>query len=170
MLPPSTSRLILREATEDDAGFMLELLTEPSWKRFIRDHDVSTEAAALDYLKSNIISHYGDGYGFWIVEPRNLSQPAGVCGLIKRDHLNHPDIGFGFLEKHWGQGYAAEASQAVIVHAFEALELPILWAVTRPDNNSSIRLLTELGFQHSHQTTDHDSQVISVYELTGDRE
>ena len=165
MLPPSTERLILRQAVESDAAFMLKLLTEPSWKRFIRDHDVETKSAALSYLNNNIISGYGEGYGFWIVQEAKSNQPIGICGLIKRDYLEHADIGFGFLEQHWGKGYAAEASRAVISYAFQTLKLPTLLAITRPENRLSIRLLTQLGFRFLNERTDPAGQQVAVYDL-----
>ena len=168
MLPSDTERLIFREATGADAAFMLKLLNEPSWRRFIRDHDVVSEAAALDYLCNNIIACYGDGYGFWIVQPTGSAKPAGVCGLIKRDYLQHVDIGFGFLEEHWGKGYAEEAAQAVMRYAIDDLHLPILCAVTRPDNSQSIKLLHRLGFAFTHEMTDPIDQVVAVYEFKPD--
>ena len=165
MTPSSTTRLILREASEDDAAFMLRLLTESSWKRFIRRHDVDSEALAQDYLKTRIISGYGKGYGFWIVELRESGEAMGICGLIKRYYLEQVDLGFGFLEQYWGQGYAKEASQAAIGYAFETLKLPCLAAVTSPENTPSIRLLERLGFQLSGEMTDPDSERIAVYKI-----
>lgn len=144
---------------------MLELLTEPSWKRFIRQHNVDSEALAREYLNTRIISGYGDGYGFWIVEPRDLGKPIGICGLIKRDYLDQADLGFGFLEQYWGQGYAEEASQSTISYAFETLKLPFLAAITIPENAQSIRLLERLGFQLVGEVTDPDGERVTVYEI-----
>lgn len=165
MLPASTTRLILREADESDAAFMLNLLTEPSWKRFIRQHDVDSETLALEYLNTRIISAYGEGYGFWVVQLRDSGEAIGVCGLIKRDYLPQADIGFAFLEEHWSKGYAEEAARTTIEHTFESLELPCLSAVTIPENSQSIRLLEKLDFQFSLEMTDPNDELVAVYEI-----
>lgn len=144
---------------------MLQLLSEPAWKQFIRDHNVVSETGALEYLTSRIINQYGNGLGFWIVELTATEEPLGICGLIKRDYLDQVDIGFALLEKHWGKSYAVEAAQSTIEYAFNNLKLPRLLAITIPDNVRSIRLLNRLGFQLSAEKVDPDGQSISEFLL-----
>jgi len=65
---------------------------------------------------------------------------AGCCGLKPmQDDL---EIGFHFLPKFWGAGYASEAARAVIAHA----EGRTLFAGHHPENDASRTLLTRLGF------------------------
>jgi len=70
-----------------------------------------------------------------------------MCGLVKRDTLEHPDLGFAFLPEAWGKGYAFEAASAVLKHTQDALSLSRILAITNPDNDASIKLLGRLGFQ-----------------------
>ena len=72
--------------------------------------------------------------------------PIGICGILKRDQLPEPDIGFAFLPAYWSKGYAWEAASAVKAHARDALALARLLAIVSPSNDSSIRLLEKLGF------------------------
>ena len=72
--------------------------------------------------------------------------PIGICGILKRDELPEPDIGFAFLPAYWSQGYALESATAVRDYARDGLGLPRLLAIVSPSNASSIRLLERLGF------------------------
>jgi RimJ/RimL family protein N-acetyltransferase len=72
---------------------------------------------------------------------------VGMCGVLKRDTLPDPDIGFSFLPEFWSQGYALEAARAVMAHARETLGLGRILAITTRDNEPSMRLLARLGFR-----------------------
>ena len=79
------------------------------------------------------------------MELRETGEPIGVCGLLKRDSLTAPDIGFAFRPAYWSQGYAFEAASFVKDLARDAFKAPRLLAIVNPSNAPSIRLLTRLG-------------------------
>lgn len=161
----TTDRLLLREATLDDAGFMLRLLSEPAWREFIVDHDVTDEDGARAYLEQRIMSGYREGRGLWLMERLETSVPIGICGLVRRPFLEHTDLGFALLADYRAAGYAAEASRAVIDYARERLGLDTLLAITVPHNTKSIQLLQRLGFSFSEQTTNPDGEALSLFKL-----
>jgi len=145
-----TERLTLRHATPDDAAFILRLLNEPSFLRFIGDRGVRTLDDALGYIANRLVDSYErHGFGLWIVERKQEPGPIGICGLVKRDTLPDPDIGFAFLPEFWSAGYAYESALGVKRHALDVLRLPRLLAVTNADNASSIRLVEKLGLEFS---------------------
>jgi RimJ/RimL family protein N-acetyltransferase len=149
-----TDRLSLRHLEAADAAFMLQLLNDPSFIRNIGDRGVRTEQAARQYtLDGPIASYQRHGYGLYLVELKSTGEPAGICGLVKRDYLEDPDIGFAFLPAYWHQGYAFESAVAVKAHAFDVLHLPRLLAITSPGNSSSIRLLEKLGLGFQRMIT-----------------
>jgi RimJ/RimL family protein N-acetyltransferase len=76
----------------------------------------------------------------------NMGQLIGLVGLVKRDYLPEPDLGFALLDAYAGHGLAHEAACAVLPLA-RALGLKRLLAITDPDNHRSIALLQRLGFQ-----------------------
>jgi len=76
-----------------------------------------------------------------------VATPIGICGLLQRDTLAHPDIGFAYLPAFWGCGYGFEAAGAVLDNARQRLRLPQLLGLTSPDNVASIRLLEKLGLR-----------------------
>jgi RimJ/RimL family protein N-acetyltransferase len=142
-----TGRMALRKLTTDDAPFIRELVNEPSWIRFIGDRNVRSDDDARAYLVRGPIAMYErHGFGLWLCESRETGEPLGMCGLIKRDTLEDVDLGFAFLPRYWGQGYAHESAAAVLAYGREVLELDRIVAITSPDNEASIRLLEKLGF------------------------
>jgi len=149
-----TERLRLRELTVDDAAFVLELLNEPAWLRFIGDRGVRSLADARGYIESGPRASYArHGYGLYAVELLSQELPIGICGLVRRDSLPEADLGFALLERHWGHGYAPEASVAVLRHASAELGLRRVLAVTSPDNERSIRVLEDLDFAYEGRVT-----------------
>jgi RimJ/RimL family protein N-acetyltransferase len=132
----------------DDAEFILRLLNEPSWLRFIGDRGVRTLQDARDYILTGPVEMYARlGFGLYLVELKEGGSPIGICGLIKRDFLDDVDIGFAFLPEYWGQGYAYESASAVMAYGQRVLGLKRIVAITASDNHSSARLLEKLGLR-----------------------
>lgn len=143
-----TDRLTLRRLSTDDAPFIVELLNEPSFLRYIGDKGVRTEADACRYLEAGPLASYERfGFGLYQVDLKESGEPIGMCGLLKRDWLQDADIGFAFLPQFWAKGYAFEAATGVLVHARDALGLERVVAITSPDNVASMALLAKLGFR-----------------------
>ncbi len=140
-----TERLVLGELAEDDAPFVLELVNDPSWLRFIGDKGVRTLDDARAYIVEGPAAMYRRlGFGLWLVRLK-AGASIGICGLIKRDTLDHVDIGFAFLPAYWGQGCAREAAAASLAHGRDVLGLRRIVAITAIENASSIRLLERIG-------------------------
>jgi RimJ/RimL family protein N-acetyltransferase/uncharacterized damage-inducible protein DinB len=143
-----TDRLSVRQLDLDDAEFILGLLNEPSWLRFIGDKGVRTLDDARNYILNGPVESYRRfGFGLYVTQQKSDGAPIGLCGLLKRDVLPDADIGFAFLPAFWGKGYAHEAAAAVMEHGGTVLRLTRILAITDPDNERSIRLLEKLGMR-----------------------
>lgn len=142
-----TDRLVLRRLTPADAPFIVELLNDPDWIRYIGDRGVRTAEQAADYIERGPAAMYArHGFGLYLTELKDGGAPIGLCGLIRRDFLDDADIGFAFLPRYRGVGYAREAAEAVVRHA-AALGLRRLVAIATKDNERSARLLERLGLR-----------------------
>ena len=153
-----TKRLLLRPITVDDAPFILTLLNEPSFLRYIGDKQVRNLDDARQYILNGPVASYErHGFGLLLVELRDSHTPIGMCGLLKRDELPDPDIGFALLPDFWSKGFAFEAAAAVL----EDARLPRVVAITSLDNESSMNLLKRLGFRFERLTklTDQGEQL-----------
>ena len=143
-----TERLILRRLNVDDAAFILTLLNEPSFLRYIGDKKVRDLDGARQYILNGPVASYDrNGFGLCLVELKESHTPIGICGLLKRDELPDPDIGFALLPDFWNKGFAFEAANAVLQDGRERLSIEHILAITSLDNEASINLLERLGFK-----------------------
>lgn len=143
-----TNRLKLRTFIIDDAEFILDLLNDSSFLRFIGDKGVRNLDDARNYLTNGPIASYQrHGFGLYLVELKDSQTPIGMCGLLKRDALEHVDLGFAFMPDYRRHGYGFESASAVLSYARKDLILGHILAITNPDNEGSINLLEKLGFK-----------------------
>jgi len=143
-----SERLVLREFHLDDAEFILELLNEAAFLRFIGDKGVRTLADARDYLlKGPIESYRRFGFGLYRASLRENGTPIGMCGLVKREGLADVDVGFALQARYWSRGYAVEAAAAVLDHGKRILNLGRIVAIAHPDNQASIAVLEKIGLR-----------------------
>lgn len=143
-----TNRLTLRRFTTDDAAFILKLLNEPSFIYYIGDKGVRSQDEACRYLESGPMDSYERfGFGLYCVELKQTGEPIGMCGLLKRETLPDPDLGFAFLPAYWANGYAVESAAAVLKQGQNVFGLKAILAITSPDNAGSQRVLQKTGFR-----------------------
>jgi len=143
-----TERLSISEFALGDAPFIIELLNEPDFIRHIADRGVRDVAAAEKYLSDGPLTSYAaHGYGLYKVALKASGEPLGMCGLIRRETLDFPDLGYAFLSRHYRKGYASEAGVAVLAHARAEQGVSTVVAITSLDNDGSIRVLENLGFR-----------------------
>jgi RimJ/RimL family protein N-acetyltransferase len=149
----TTRRLMLRELIAADAPFVRTLMNEPSFVEQIGDRGVHSLEDARRYIESGPWTRYAThGFGLWMVELRERGEPIGISGLLRRDALPSPDIGFAFLPRFWSNGYAFESAAAVKDFAANVLRLSEVLAIVKPSNIASIRLLEKLGFTRRPET------------------
>ncbi|CCN35093.1 putative Acetyltransferase [Vibrio nigripulchritudo SO65] len=146
MIVCETDHLIIRHYNLDDANFIIQLLNEEAFIRYIGDRQIRTIEAAQSYLSRIIASYQEYGFGLNMVTLKD-GTPIGMCGILKRAELESPDLGYALLSSYWGHGYAEEAGSAVLANGSTEHNLSTILAVTLPDNQSSNRLLIKLGFE-----------------------
>jgi len=169
-----TERLALRRLDLNDAGFIFDLLNQPSFIRFIGDKGVRNLEDARNYLVSGPLESYRRfGFGLYLLSLRaqSLQSPhahsatsslradgatsalrgdspsIGICGLVKRETLRDVDVGFALLPQYAGRGYATESARAVLAYGRETLGLERIVGITAPDNRASIAVLEKIGLR-----------------------
>lgn len=160
----STSRLLLNKLSLQDADFIFELVNTPEWKAFIGERNLNTIEDAIKYVQK-IMSNQSIDY--WIVRSRESNLSLGIITFIKREYLDHHDIGFAFLKKYTGKEFAFEAAAVVLSDAMKYPEHSSILATTVKENKRSIRLLERLGLQFLKEIQ-IENEVLLVYSI--DRE
>jgi len=142
---PTAVRLRFAPLAAADSPFILELLTDADFLRYIGDRGVTDLASAARYIETGPVASYR-AHGFGLLAVRDGSGvPVGICGLLRRPVLDDVDGGFAFLPAHRGRGYAVEATRAVLGHARTELGIRRVVAIVQPDNHRSMRTLESAG-------------------------
>ena len=145
----ATDRLLLRQLTTDDAGFMFELLNDPSFIRNIGDRNIRTIDDACAYIVNGPVKSYEkNGFGLYLIVVKETDESIGICGLIRRENLEDVDIGYALLPKFWSKGYAVEAAQVTKAYAKDVIGLKRIVAIVDPTNEGSIRVLEKIGLRY----------------------
>jgi RimJ/RimL family protein N-acetyltransferase len=148
---------------------MLELLNDRAFLRYIGDKNVRTEDDARHYIEDGPRASYArHGFGLYAVELKEGRVPIGICGLLKRDALEDPDVGFAFLPRFRSKGYAYESAAAVLDHARRAHGMQRVLAITSQDNAASIQLLGKLGFRFERMQRLSGADEVKVF-ASGER-
>lgn len=144
-----TDRITIEEASSNDAPFFYDLLNSPGWIQFIGDRGIKNLQDAENYIQNSLIKGYKlHGYGLYKIELKESGTPVGICGLLKRPYLEHPDIGFAIMPQFEGKGYCFEAAKGVMNYAFTKLNQTTLLGITTLENVKSQNLLRKLGLKH----------------------
>ncbi|MEH6762781.1 MAG: GNAT family N-acetyltransferase [Maribacter arcticus] len=142
-----TERLYLKRAKLEDSDFIFELLNSASWIKYIGDKKITTENTAKDYIQETLISSYDkNGFGLLIIKLKDETS-IGLCGFLKREYLKHADLGFALLQAYEGNGYAFEATYAIMEYGESELDLKKVMAICMETNQKSLQLLSKLGFK-----------------------
>lgn len=150
----TTARTTLRGLTTHDGASICALLNQPSFLRYIGDRMVRSPDDASVFIETRYRRSYRDhGFGLYAIERRDSGAWVGICGLVRREELDHPDIGFAVLPEHEGQGLAFEAATATLTFARDTFDVRRVLAIATPDNLRSHRLLARLGFESEGQVT-----------------
>jgi ribosomal-protein-alanine N-acetyltransferase len=141
-----SERLILRPHEESDADFMIELNADPAVTRFTGDGPID-RASALQLIRDLERQFAERRLGRFLVLRRDTNHRIGFCGLKATADPRVADLGFRFLRRCWGYGYATEAAAASVSYGFEDRGLGRITAEVEAGNQRSIRVLEKLGFR-----------------------
>lgn len=164
-----TERLILRELLLSDADAMFELDSNPNVHIFLGKKPVRNIEESVEQIK-NIQQQYEDfGIGRWAVILKETNEFLGWSGIkfITNEINKHKDfyeIGYRFIEKHWGKGYASEAAVAFVDYAFTEMKVDKLYAYADEGNENSRKVLEKLGF-HYVNSFEYENELEVWYEL-----
>lgn len=156
---PGTERLLLKTVDAGDADFIQALVNTDGWLRFIGDRNIRSRADALQYIDRLLGA---ENLRYWVVRTKESGMPVGIVSFLKRDYLEHFDIGFAFLPLFFGKGYAFEATGTVLNIVTQYPAYQTVLATTMPSNEASIRLLEKLKF-HLKDQLEHNGETLLVY-------
>jgi len=140
-----TTRLLLREFTQQDADALALVLSDPETMRY---YPAPYDRASVEqWIERNRQRYQDDGVGLWAMELTKTQQIIGDCGIIlqKVEGERLYEIGYHLRRDFWGQGLATEAAIACRDWAFAHLKADRLISLIRPENPPSCRVAERVG-------------------------
>jgi len=167
--PIETERLILRELELSDADGMFELDSNPNVHLFVGNRPVKHIEESVEYIKIVQKQYKEFGIGRWAVVLKETNEFIGWSGIKYiieeiNNHKNFYELGYRFIEKHWGKGYATEAGIAFVDYAFNKMKVEALYAYADAGNEGSRKILEKLGF-HFVNSFEYNEEIEVWYEL-----
>jgi ribosomal-protein-alanine N-acetyltransferase len=164
-----TERLILRELISSDDLGMFELDSDPEVHRFVGNKPVKHLEESRQMIENIRQQYIENGIGRWAVILKETNEFIGWSGikLIKEsvnNHQNFYEIGYRFIQKHWGKGYATEAGLAFVDFAFLEMKVENLYAYADSGNKNSRKVLEKLGM-HYVNSFEYDGEEEVWYEI-----
>ena len=167
--PIETERLILREFLLSDVDGMFEMDSNPNVHRFVGKKPVKHIDESRAYIETIQGQYKKYGIGRWAVVLKETNEFIGWSGikLITNEinkHQNFYEIGYRFIEKHWGKGYATEAGKAFVTYAFNEMKVEALYAYADEGNENSRKILEKLGLRYVN-SFEYEEELEVWYEL-----
>lgn len=162
-----TARLYLRQFTLDDAGLILALNSDPEVLKYLHEPLLQDEAHATQILKTIILPQYEKKIGRWATFTKDNNEFIGWCGLKYRPELDEIDLGYRFMKKYWGFGYATEAARHTLEYGLQKLHLQTITGRAHIENIASLKILEKIGMQYVSEGIVDDCPV-KTYIATND--
>lgn len=162
-----TSRLIIRPACLEDAENLFFLNSDPIVMRYTGDKAFANVFEARKLIEERLIPQFKERRMSRFMVFLKDQTFIGWCGLKYHPETQEVDLGYRFMQKFWGEGYATEASKASLEYGFKTLLLPKIIAKAMPANTSSIKVMQKLAMHfrgYVHDPT--DPQPFILYDIT----
>jgi RimJ/RimL family protein N-acetyltransferase len=137
-----TPRLHLRAIAASDWPALFAYMSDPRVTTYLPEGVLDEEASRAFALEQS----GKDGKSVAVIEKAS-GQMIGHMPFHPWFVQETWEIGWAFGRAHQGKGYATEAAQALLAHAFGALKAHRVIATCQPDNPASWRVAEKLGLR-----------------------
>jgi len=144
----TTARLRLRPVRSEDVPILLRHWSRPLVRRWLWDDRLPTLDDISAVVESSTRSWQQSGYGFWIIEPRQMVHCIGTVGFREASWESGVcELVYSLDPAWWGNRLASEAGRAVITWAFGKHPWPRIVGATDAPNRASARVLERIGMR-----------------------
>lgn len=153
----TTPRLQLRELTLQDLPAFYAYASSPEVALFQHSSPWSAEECR-EYLDFHLSHQQEEGRTIFLlalVFP-DEQRLIGTCSLhVRQLDAREAELGYGLHPLYWGNGYATEATRALLHCAFTQLHLHRVFALCAAANLPSARVMQKIGMQQEGRLRDH---------------
>jgi ribosomal-protein-alanine N-acetyltransferase len=167
-----TERLILREILPTDVEGMFELDSNTEVHKYLGGKPIQTKQQAVEVIQFIRVQYKNHGIGRFATLEKSSGDFIGWSGLKfntgEKEMLNGKkdfyDIGYRFMPRYWGKGYATESSFATLDYGFKELNLELIVGAAEIENVASNKILQKIGLKYINDFSFEDT-IASWYEL-----
>ena len=165
MIKLTSERFYLREIFSTDVDLLFELDSDPLVAKYVGNNPVKTKEQMNEIIAMIRQQYVDNGIGRWAVLEKETDQFIGWAGLKYftteiNGHQNFYELGYRFIPKFWGKGYATELAKVLTKYAFEQYPIDTLYAYTDAKNFASIRVLEKAGFERKNSFLDDGEEML----------
>lgn len=155
MIQLETPRLTIRGFETDDLAALYAICNDKDVMQFVGDNKPLSLEQCDHWIEVSKANYQRQNFGAMAVIENSSDTMIGYCGLVFGEDTSQPEIIYGFAKSAWGQGYASEATRAMLEHGFQTVKLEIILATADPENSASLKILAQkLGFEFTHHKND----------------
>ena len=155
-----TKRCELRPVAPEDTTELHRLWTSPGVRRFLWDDVIIPLERAAEAVATSLELFEQHRFGLWAARLKGSTEISGFAGIWPFRDPPEFELLYGVAEPLWGQGYAVEASQAVVTYCYDTLDMNVVRASIDAPNAASARVLEKLGFTRLRRATVGGSDLI----------
>jgi ribosomal-protein-alanine N-acetyltransferase len=167
-----TERLILRELLPEDEARLFELDADPEVHRYLGNNPITSREQVAEVIKMVRQQYIDNGIGRWAVIEKNTNAFIGWTGLklmreLTNNHINYYDLGYRFIKRYWGKGYATETAIESLRYGFTMLNAAEIIAIADVENEGSKNVIEKAGLTFI-ETFTYDGTLHNWYKITLD--
>ena len=170
-----TERLILRELLESDLDGIFELDSDPVVHKYLGNNPIKTKEQAKEAINFIRQQYVELGIGRFAAIEKSSGNFIGWSGIKlntgEKESLNGKqdfyDIGYRFMPRYWGKGYASESSFATLNYGFNELKIETMCGAAEVENVASNKVLQKIGLKFIEDFM-YKGEKINWYELNKD--
>lgn len=165
-----TQRLILRELAQADDEAMFELDADPEVQTFLGNRPIQHISQAREQISFIRKQYRSNGIGRWAVIEKETGAFAGWSGLkLITEPVNTQtgfyDLGYRFIKRYWGKGYATETAIAALAYGFGNLDLPEIYGMADVNHAASRAVLEKAGLKYL-ETFEYENRLHDRFRIT----
>lgn len=164
-----SERLLYRELQDSDDEAMFALDSDPEVHHYLGNNPLTDIKQSREYIKIVQEQYRTNGIGRMAVILKETNEFIGWAGLKLEHNVNGHDqfydVGYRFMQKYWGNGYASEAAKFFVDYGFKVLKLKKINACAVIENIGSRKALEKAGLKYIEDFDYGEGEICAWYEL-----
>ena len=161
-----TERLVIKVIEKNDDISFSRLLSDvaivsPIPQPPFSETEIKEKFSKVVDTPINVIKNKMTILGVYV---KNETKLIGLCAFLTNDEGNK-ELGYRFLEEHWGRGYATELTKGAIDYCFNDLKIDKLTADVAIKNLASVKVLDKFFSSVREFYNKRDKCIDRRYEL-----